>query len=169
MAFCTNCGNELKEDAAFCSVCGEKVKAEATTSQQTEESFVDKVVSLNDTADNTAEYDVADINNRKIISLFSYIYFLVFIPFFAASESKFARFHVNQGLVLFIANIAFAVTAALVDFVLGYLPGPLAFIIALPFVVVQAALITLAVVGIINAVKGKAKELPIIGKFKILK
>lgn len=169
MAFCTKCGNELKEGAVFCPACGEKVKVVNAGSQQTEESFADKVASLNDTADHTAEYDTADINNRKIISLFSYIYFLVFVPFFAASESKFARFHVNQGLVLFIANIGYAVTAALVDFVLGYVPRPLAFIIGLPFVVVEAALITLAVVGIINAVRGKAKELPIIGKFKILK
>ena len=36
-------------------------------------------------------------------------------------------------------------------------------------VLVSAALIALAVLGIINAVKGRAKELPLIGRFRILK
>lgn len=124
----------------------------------------EKFEEFNNTTDTTSEYDPADIEANKILALFAYISWLVLIPLFAAKDSKFARFHANQGLVLAIAEIVVWV-------VLGFLGGlPL---IGWAFKLVDGlfSLVCLgyAIIGIVNAVNGKAKELPIVGKFKLLK
>ena len=84
-------------------------------------------------------------------------YILFFIPLLAAKDSPFARYHANQGLVLFLAAILSSVI--LIIPILGWIIAP----------ILSIVITVLAVIGIINALNGKAKELPIIGKFKILK
>ena len=85
----------------------------------------------------------------------AYIIFL--IPLLAAKDSKFARFHTNQGLVLFIVGILSSVIALIP--LIGWIIAPIGAILVS----------VLAIIGIINALNGKAKELPVVGKFKILK
>lgn len=102
-----------------------------------------------------AEYDPQDINSNKVMAAFAYLGIFVLIPLLAAKYSKYARFHVNQGLILLIC--------AVVSFAVSKIPG-LAFIAW----ILNLAIFILAVIGIINAVKGQAKELPYIGKYKIL-
>lgn len=126
--------------------------------------FEDKFNELNNTADTTAEFDQNDIENNKVMAILAYLSWLVLIPIFAAKESKFARYHVNQGLVLAIAEIVCWVALG----VLGGLP-----LIGWIFRVIDGlfSLVCLifAVIGIVNAANGRAKELPIVGKFKIFK
>lgn len=102
-----------------------------------------------------AEFDPQDISSNKVMAVLSYLGILVLIPLLAAKDSKYARFHVNQGLIL--------VICAVVSFAVSKIPG-LAFIAW----ILNLAIFILAVIGIINAVKGQAKELPYIGKYKIL-
>ena len=85
------------------------------------------------------EFDPADVSSNKLVSVYS----------------KFARFHVNQGLILLICSI--------VCYAIGKIPG-LAFV----YWILSLAILILAIIGIVNVVKGQAKELPIIGKYKIL-
>ena len=59
---------------------------------------------LKNMKDHTNEFDPTDIQNNKAMGILSYIGLLVLIPIFAAKDSKFARFHANQGLVLVIAQ-----------------------------------------------------------------
>ena len=119
---------------------------------------------LNNTPDTTAEFAPEDIEKNKVMAILAYLSWLVLIPLLAAKESKFARFHANQGLVLAIAEIILGIA-------LGILEGiPL---IGLIFGLVGGLLglvcLILAILGIVNAANGKAKELPVIGKFRILK
>lgn len=100
-------------------------------------------------------FDPADINSNKVVSVFAYLGIFVLIPLIAAKESKFARFHANQGLILLLCWI--------VSFVIGKIPG-LAFVAW----ILNIILLVLAIVGIINVVKGETKQLPIIGKYKII-
>ena len=80
------------------------------------------------------------------------------------SASKFARYHCNQGLVLAIAEIIFLIICGILDglpligWIFGIVEG-----------LSELACFLLAVLGIINAANGKAKELPIVGGFKLLK
>lgn len=167
MAFCSNCGTELEENAKFCANCGTAVGgAKADTSNKTD--FSAKVAALNDTPDYTAEMDQQDINDNKIISILSYISILVLIPIFAVPGSKFTRFHANQGLLLFVLEIALGIVKIVLGTILAVISWRLASIVNI-LVILDIAFLVLAVIGIVNAANGVAKELPIIGKFKILK
>ena len=102
------------------------------------------------------------------MAILAYFGILVLIPIFAAKESKFARFHSNQGLVLCIAAILYGVAYSILSAVILAISWRLYFVISL-LGLVGVVFAVLAVIGIINAANGKAKELPVIGKFKILK
>ncbi len=138
MNTCKKCGMQVEDNVRFCPACGEAI-GEVQANQQTDDIGFDKV----------------DIENNKVMAVLAYIIFL--IPLLAAKDSPYAKFHTNQGLVLFIAAILASVVAAIP--IIGWIISP---IIALGITV-------LSIIGIINALGGNAKELPIIGKFKILK
>ncbi len=153
MLTCKQCGAQLEDGANNCTNCGAPVEAPAQQNQPVDLS--EKFNELNNTADTTAEYDAQDIEKNKIMAVLAYILF--FIPLLAAKDSKFARFHANQGLVLFLGGLISSVVAVIP--VIGWIIAPIA----------GLAVTVLAVLGIINALNGKAKELPLIGKFRILK
>lgn len=118
-----------------------------------------------DTKDHSPEFDAEDIKKNKIMGIFAYISWLVIIPLFAAKDSKWARFHANNGLILAITEIGLWILFGL----LGIIPY-VGFIFWIIGWLCSLVPIALSVFGIINAVQGKAKELPVIGgKIKILK
>lgn len=122
------------------------------------------VNSFFDTPDTTAEYDPKDIQDNKIMAVLAYIGLLLLIPLFAAKNSKFARFHVNQGLPLMIVGLAIGI----ISIPLGLIPI-VGIITSIIFGLAGLCVLALAILGIVNAATGKAKELPLVGKFKILK
>ena len=190
MKFCKQCGNQLEDAARFCAACGtacEQPEAQQAASGQTApqpdffDNAVNKVKNLNNTPDETATHDPADIQNNKAMGILAYIGLLVFIPAFAVKNSRFAKFHANQGLNLLILEGAYGIVHFLLTLLLGVV-FPLRYTSL--FVVTRGAVygiltgllsvlwlvpIGLMVLGIINAATGKAKELPIIGKIKLLK
>ena len=162
MAYCGKCGTKVDEGVKFCPSCGNPMEAPAPEQQsQTQQAQAQqsdlsaKVTNLNNTADITEQFDKDDIEKNKVMGLLAYILF--FIPLLAAKDSPFARYHANQGLVLFLAAILSSVI--LIIPILGWIIAP----------ILSIVITVLAVIGIINALNGKAKELPMIGKFKILK
>ena len=133
-----------------------------------ETNFEDKFSELNNTKDSTSEFSQQDINSNKVMAILAYLGILVLGPIFAAKESKFARFHANQGLVLFLAEIAFYIVLTIVSAIILAISWKLYFIITI-LSLVWIVFLVLAIIGIINAANGKAKELPVIGKFTLLK
>lgn len=125
--------------------------------------FDEKLKDLNNTEDTTDQFEQDDINNNKLMAVLAYLSWLVLIPLFGAKESKFARYHVNQGLVLAIAEIVAVVLLG----ILGRIPA-IGFIFRIVKYLVELGCAVLAILGILNAANGKAKELPIVGKFKIV-
>ena len=101
--------------------------------------------------------DPADAEKNKILGVLAYIIF--FIPLIAARESKFAMFHANQGLLLFLTGLAVSIIGSIIP-ILGWL-------IILPFGML--AVFIFGILGIINAFKGLCKPLPLIGGITILK
>ncbi len=123
----------------------------------------EKLNELNQTADNTSEYDQSDINNNKLIAALAFIFaplFWIVSLFTKISESKFVRFHLNQGLVLWIVSIIFNILSNILYFF---------FIFRIVFWVVSVAILVLVIIGILNIYNGRAKELPVIGNIKLLK
>lgn len=144
MSICSKCGAQVAEGVNVCPRCGAPMMAAPVNPQQ-------------------------DVEQNKVMAILAYFGILVLVPIFAAKESKFARFHANQGLILLIAAIVYSVlvqvlTSVLVQISLGLL-GLFAIVLSLAWLVFAV----LAIIGIINAAKGEFKELPIIGKYQILK
>ncbi len=130
--------------------------------------YIQALEDLNNTSDTTAEYEQEDIAKNKVFAILSYIAILWVVPLLAAPNSKFAKFHANQGLVLFIVEVIWGVASAIVNLVLGWIPVVGA-VIGLVMWLLGLVLLAPMVIGIINAANGKAKELPFIGKIQILK
>ena len=122
------------------------------------------------TNDCTSTYDPADIQANKGITILSYISWLVLVPLLARKDSRFARFHSNQGLVLAIGEtILWVITTVTVNVLaLTGLPWLVALFQTL-FSLLNLAFIPFVVLGIVAAAKGEKKELPFIGSLRILK
>ena len=115
-----------------------------------------------------------DAQDNKIMGVLAYLGILVLVPIFAAKESPFARYHANQGLVLAIAEIIFAIvysiiTAILTAAMIGIGAFGILAVISTLLGLLWILFAVLAIIGIVNAAGGKYKPLPVIGKFNILK
>jgi uncharacterized membrane protein len=96
----------------------------------------------------------ADAEKYRGMAILAYVIF--FLPLLTdAKDNPYVKFHVKQGLIVFLAGIAVSVVGSIIP-VLGWL-------IILPFG--SLLVMVLWVMGIINAVNGEKKELPIIGKY----
>lgn len=91
--------------------------------------------------------------DNKLMGILSYIGVLCLIPLLTKKDDEFVFFHAKQGLVLFIAEVITAFVAA-IPFI-GWVIAPLASLLW----------IILSIVGIINVLGDKTKELPVLGKY----
>ena len=107
-------------------------------------------------SEDQTRFTAEDIEKNKVISALAYIIF--FLPLVAAQDSAFGRFHANQGLLVLIVGLVGNTVLALIP-VIGWL--------LLPFF--SLAVFILAIMGFLNAINGKAKELPIIGSYELIK
>lgn len=81
-------------------------------------------------------------------------YILFFIPLLTDSkDDAFVKFHVKQGLVLFLTSIAVMIFSMVP--IIGWL-------LSLPL---NITVFVFWVIGIMNAINGEMKELPIVGKY----
>jgi len=97
-----------------------------------------------------------EVDNEKLWAASAYILF--FLPLLTAKESKFAMFHASQGTNLFALSIAIWLLGALIPFLGWFIIAPIGTVVVVVF----------AIIGIINAANGQSKELPLIGKYKLL-
>ncbi len=95
-----------------------------------------------------------EVKKEKNIGMAILAYILFFVPLLTeAKKDPFVKFHVKQGLVLFIGWVAACIIAAIPVF--GWLVARL----------LNLFLLVLMIIGILNAAKGKQESLPLIGKF----
>lgn len=148
MRICRKCGAQVADGVMACPQCGAPMIEPPKTPQQ-------------------------DVEQNKVMAVLAYFGILVLIPILAAKESKFARFHANQGLILLITGVAFSifvpVVIKIVAFISYVLAGIVGIALGIALVLAWLLLFVLAIIGIINAVKGEFKQLPLIGQFQILK
>ena len=98
-----------------------------------------------------------DVEKNKVYGIVAYIGILFIVPLLAAKESRFAMYHANQGLNLFIAWVVAGVIGIVP--VIGWIIAPLASIVLFIF----------AIMGLVNAAKGEMKPLPLIGGWQLIK
>src|SRR5579872_5645967 len=97
----------------------------------------------------TLEADAKDVEANKIYAVLAYIGILFLIPLIAAKTSPFAKFHTNQGFVLFLCWIGIGM--------IGWIPI-LGWFIA---IFGSLALFVFSIMGIIHALQGKMTRLPL--------
>lgn len=101
-------------------------------------------------------YDTQDVQTNKIWAALSYVGILFILPLLVnGGQSRYAKYHANQGFILFLLNIVIGIVNA----ILGNIPV----LGAIVSVLLSLASLALMILGIINAVNGKAKQLPLIG------
>ena len=107
-------------------------------------------------AQSAVSADAADIESNKALGVLAYILF--FIPILAAKDSKFAMYHANQGLALFVCAVGANVASHFIP-LMGWILVPMTSLAVLVFMVI----------GILNASRGEMKPLPLIGGITLLK
>ena len=108
---------------------------------------------LGATQENT--YTPEDIEKKTMAGL---AYLLFFLPLIACPESRYAKFHANQALLLLITGIVGNVILGIIP-VIGWMLMP----------IFGIGVLILGIMGLVNGFGGKAKQLPLIGKFTIIK
>ncbi|MGI6150879.1 MAG: zinc ribbon domain-containing protein [Christensenellales bacterium] len=166
MAFCGNCGGQIKAGEKFCPSCGKAVD-EGSAQQQNQSASYRPPVMQASSADRDAQ-------ENKTMAILAYILFFIPLLTGAHNTSPFVKYHTNQGTLLFIASLAFGVvywilmsilTSILLNTGAWGLWNVLTTILGLAWLLVLA----LCVIGIINAAGGQMKPLPIIGKFTVIR
>lgn len=95
--------------------------------------------------------------NKKVTSIFAYLGIIFWLIAFLAGDKEGAKFHLNQGLVLFLVSLIGSVVS-LIPFV-GWILG----------CVISIAVLVFMIMGIVSACKDEEKPLPLIGKIQLLK
>lgn len=102
-----------------------------------------------------------DVEEGKAFAIITWIFFLIGLIWFFADEkmkkNKFAKFQLKQVLVLVITAIILSIAGAILLFipVLG----------TIIYFAVNIAIFILWLLGLIAAINGEEKELPIIGQY----
>ncbi|MGE5612943.1 MAG: hypothetical protein ACM3XR_00895 [Bacillota bacterium] len=104
----------------------------------------------------TGAFEQTDIDNNKTMAGLAYLIF--FLPLLACPQSKYAKFHANQALLLFIIAVAGNIILTIIP-IIGWILLP----------IFNIAVFIFAILGLVNGFSGKAKRLPVFGKFDILK
>ena len=172
MAFCTQCGAQIDDNAVICPSCGAKTNNANTNANNNFNAGFTPPPSPNGNAmgnDFTFQYDPYDVQQNKAMAVLSYIGLLFLIPLLAAPNSPYARFHTNQGLILFITDAVGGIIVGILSAILGLIPILGAILVVLITGAYGIGIFVLLVMGIVNAATGKAKELPIVGKFRLIK
>jgi uncharacterized membrane protein len=111
-----------------------------------------------------------DAEKNKIYGILAYVPIplplLWLIPLLAAKDSPFAKYHANQGFVLFILELALWFVLTVLNYIF--------FMVGLSFLAVFLSIawlgiLVLVILGVVNAAAGKCVPLPVIGGIKLLK
>jgi len=97
-------------------------------------------------------FDQADIDKNKTMA--GLAYFIFFLPLIVCPDSRFGKYHANQGLVLFLLGIAGWIVLSFIP-ILGW--------------ILSILILVLLIMGLLNGLNGKVKELPVIGQIKLIK
>ena len=121
-----------------------------------------------DLKDTTEEFDKQEIEKGKLMSFLSYLGIICLIPYFAEKDNKYVRYHAIQGLNLCLFSIMYSIAFAVLGLCLVFIPI-IGWFILLLLSLLSYLFIVLAIWGIVYVFQDKAKEIPIVNKYKIIK
>jgi uncharacterized membrane protein len=101
----------------------------------------------------TEEIKKSEPDNSVVMAALAYIGPLVIVSYIMGKDNPFVKYHIKQGLVLLVLEVAL------------WFVGRMLFFLWPVIGIVNLALLVLAILGIINAINKKEKELPLVGSF----
>ena len=180
MAYCLRCGCEIPEGAANCPQCGAPVQAEMPQGQpmhqfqQTPPQYqqpqfqqpyyqpMTEPMPKIDPKDHTAEFEPEDISDGKLFAAACYLFGWIglIVAYLGGKDSKFAMFHARQALMLQVVETL----VMMITIVLAW-----TIIVPIAAGIFMMVMSVVEIIMLIRALKGKAKEAPIVSNFKFLK
>lgn len=115
-----------------------------------------------DTPDTTDRYSPRDVREHRKMAVLSYLGLLWIIPFFCARTSRFVKFHLGQGLLLLLTDGIGATLLGVALLLFGFAPAVAPAVAAISEVLLFVSL-ALKIFGVVSALRGRAKELPLVG------
>ena len=181
MIICNKCGAQLSDDTKFCGVCGAPVTTGSAVPQQPPQQTYQQPPQQQyqqpyQPPQPEGPYDeVRDAADNKMMGILAYVFPL--IPILSVPNSKFARYHANQGILLWIILVALNIVSGILNSIFHsiYLASltmrysAYSALRGIVWLVVWAIIVLFGVIGIMNASKGEKKPLPVIGNITILK
>ncbi len=92
-------------------------------------------------------------NPNAAMAVLAYLGPLVIVSYIVANKDPFVKFHIKQGLVLLSIEVAIWIIGSVI-----WMLWPLLYL-------VNVLTLAFAIVGIVRAVKGEEKPLPLVGKY----
>ncbi|MBR4671470.1 MAG: zinc-ribbon domain-containing protein [Butyrivibrio sp.] len=179
MKTCPNCGTQMADEAKFCESCGVSLEQNNAGAQAAQPVDNNQGAPMNgpapvpmqpvapqyngyqqyyDPKDHTAEFDPRDIADNKFFATCAYLFGIFgIIIALIVNNSSFARFHAKQAVKYEIC--ALVVLIPMIIPFLGWFISGCCFL----------ALFVVKIIAIVNVLKGKAVELPIISEIGFLK
>lgn len=116
----------------------------------------------------TEVFEEKDKEANKVAAILSYMWILVIVTLIIAPDSKYAKYHANQGLSLLICEVIYGIVKNILGVICGFIPFIGGIIMAL-YGLLGIVFFIFRLLGIINVIKGEAKPLPIIGNIQLIK
>lgn len=111
-----------------------------------------------------------DLKGKKFTACLSYLFWFTVIPMIYSTESKFVKYHANQGFVLAIAETIFLIITVIVSKILWAYSKSTSLLVETTMLMVFVGVFgMLSLIGIFNVIRGKEKPIPTFGHIKLLK
>lgn len=182
MGYCIKCGAKVEDGIRYCPQCGAEVPIDGNANRDSGfNPYQDYQQSGPQYSNygpgggayqqaNEVYFDQNDVRQNKVMAVLAYLGILVLVPLLARDKnSEYARFHTNQGLVLWITGVLVNLLTGGRFFGLRFLVYFDWWITSLIGGILGVVLFVFAIVGIVYACQGQKRELPVIGKIKIIK
>ena len=111
-----------------------------------------------------------ELKGKKFTACLSYLFWFTVIPMIYSTESKFVKYHANQGFVLTIVETIYLIITVIVSKILWSFSRSTSLLVETIMLMVFVGVFgMLSLIGIFNVIRGKEKPIPTFGHIKLLK
>ena len=111
-----------------------------------------------------------DLKGKKFTASLSYLFWFAVIPMIYSTESKFIKYHANQGFVLAAVETIYLIITVVISKILWSYSRATSLLVETTMLMVFVGVFgMLSLIGIFNVIRGKEKPIPTFGHIKLLK
>ncbi len=96
--------------------------------------------------------------SKKVTDIVAYITIIGWLVAFLAGAKEESKFHINQALVLVVAQLVLGILGSLLPSILGIIVSILSLVVTVFWII-----------GLVYAITGQDKAVPVIGNIQIIK